>query len=75
MKYQIKLKNIGRNKHSETIVCDYPTLQGVELRALNEVNKWLLSSTVELIKHLGGDYSVYVGGFRKVGDVIIEVVK
>jgi hypothetical protein len=77
MKFELELINIGRNNKTYKKEIETDDLDGAEGIALKEVKKWLMSSIVDLSqsKNDKTSYFVFVGGFRKVGEVKIKEIK
>ena len=78
MKIQITLKDIGRNKFNRSFVVENITIEQAGQIAIDECDKHLLSSDIEMVSIKRGNvlfkYGVYAG-FRKVGDVELLVIE
>lgn len=71
-KWQIKLKNIGRNKVTRTIEIEAPGRFDAEDRARAECRKHLASRNIELTHEVDSTYTVNAG-FHTVGEVQIVI--
>ncbi len=77
MKIQITLKDIGRDNFNKSFIVDNTTIEQAGQLAIDECDKYLISSDVNMGLIKEGEvlfkYGVYAG-FRRVGDVELLVI-
>jgi len=78
MKWEVELKDFGRDDHCSKTIIEKPILDEVHNWALEECSKYLLSSEINLgamINAKKGEYEVLVGGWRVIGKVFIKRIE